>query len=480
MKPLFDPKSARRGLVLLTAGSILCLAGCGGGGGGGGLASVSDPVGGGAGGDTGGGVGGGAGIGGTGLSASGVITGTGSIFVNGTRFDVDNAEIFVNGAAAGEADLGLGMIVSVSGTQDGDGNAIADRVNYDSLIEGAIDSIERNADNSSARLRILGQIVLVERTSTVFEDSAFDTLAAGDRVEISGFVDVQGRIRATRVDGEDDAGDDVTVSGVITGLNGSRFFIGGQEIDASGANLDLDSATSLRDGLNVEVDGVLDGSVLVATEVDERDRLRDGLAIDDDASAEGPITGFNGVGDFLVDGLPVTAGNASISTGGLPLANDLIVEVDGSWNGSVLVADVVTARRGRIELAAPLADIEGTTLTLQFGSDTVSVTTNTRTLLDDDRDDIEFLSLSDLAIGDYLDIEAILEGNALVATRVDRDDDDDEVEIQAPVEAFVEGRSITVLGLTFDVTGAEFEDAGDNDVSASTFFRNLRIGSLIS
>jgi hypothetical protein len=120
------------------------------------------------------------------------------------------------------------------------------------------------------------------------------------------------------------------------------------------------------------------------------------------------------------------------------------------------------------------------TLSFQYGTEEVSVATDSRTLFDDDRDDIEYLQISDLAVGDYLEVEALDVGGSLLATRVDRDETDDENELQAPVESFVDGISVTLLGVTFDVTQAEFENAGDDDISAGEFFANLSIGALVS
>ncbi len=473
MKPLINVEMIRRALCLLAMVSFLGLTACGGGGGGGGGDTVADV-------GTPGDAGGGGGIGGSGFSSSGTVDGTGSIFVNGERIDVDNAEFFIDGEPAVEGDIGLGMIVTVTGSRDENGTPFADRVDYDPLIEGDIESIERNVDNSSARLRILGQVVIVERTSTVFEDTDFDALAAGQRVEISGYRDDEDRVRATRLDGDADSADEVTLSGRLSGLNGTRFSIGSQQVDASNASIDSLPGGSLANDLEVEVEGELVDGVLIATEVDDRDDFQARISVDDDVSAQGAIDNFQSVSSFSIEGLPVDASNALISTGGLLLANNLVVEAEGVWNGSVLVADTVVASRGRIELVAPLAAIDGTRLTLQFGNGTVTVDTNARTLVDDDRDDIEFLALSDIGIGDTLEVEALLVDGQLVATLVDRDDSDDETVIQAPVESFVDGLSVTVLGLSFDVSLAEFENAGDDDIEAEDFFRNLRISSLVS
>ena len=52
-----------------------------------------------------------AGIGGTGITTSGTITGFGSIFVNGVEYDLTGAGITVDGVPASDADLTLGMVL---------------------------------------------------------------------------------------------------------------------------------------------------------------------------------------------------------------------------------------------------------------------------------------------------------------------------------------------------------------------------------
>jgi hypothetical protein len=474
MKNRFDPSLHRLGLSLLTAGSLLCLNACGGGGGGSGelIAGI-----GGTGIDNSGTE---SGIGGTGFSSTGTLDGTGSIFVNGVRFDVDDAEVFVNGQPASEADLGLGMVVTVTGNVDDNGSSgVAARVDYDSLLEGPVSSIERNADNSSARMQVLGQVVIIERTSTVFEDSNFDTLAAGEIVEISGFLDEEGRIRATRIEGSDD--DDVSLIGTIADLDGLLFRIGNQLVDAGTATLTDIPGGSLANGTIVEVDGELVGDRVVAIRIEGVDQPGTTLQVDDQIAALGSIRAFNGPGDFVVEGLPVDAGNAVINTRGFTLGNGLVVEVRGVWDGNRLIASDVSARRGRIEIEAPVAAInsDSGTISFRFGAEELSVRTDARTLFDDDRDNIEYLKITDIAIGDFLEVEALEDSGSLLATRIDRDDDSNETELQAPVQSFVDGISVTMLGVTFDVTRAEFENAADDDIDPALFFASLSEGALL-
>ena len=477
MKKCFDPKFQRPALSLLTAGSLLCLQACGGGGGGG-VAAVIDPGGGGA--------GGGQGIIGTGLTSSGTIDGTGSIFVNGVRFDIDDAEIAIDGETAREDDLGPGMAVRIKGTVAEDGKSgKATRVDVSTSLEGPVSAIKRNADNSSARLTILGQTVIVERTSTVFEDVRFGALATGMALEVSGYRDPNGRLRATRVEADDDP-NEVQLEGVVGALNGLNFRIGSQPVDASAANLSDLPNSALSAGLRVSVEGRLQNGVIVADDIDSADDLSRGLEANAAITLLGSVSGLSG-STFVVEGLTVDTSNAQLQTGGLPLSNGSIVEVQGVWDGRRVAARSVTRRRGRIEFEGSLASVASATrsLALRIGNDTVSVATDERTLFDDERDDIKFLKLSNLATGDFLRVEALSMGDRLLATRVDREDDDEDEDededtvLQAPLQSFVNGLSVTLQGVTFNVTRAEFENVDDKDINASAFFANLKTGALL-
>ena len=472
MKKCFDPKFQRPALSLLTAGSLLCLQACGGGGGGGGVAAVIDPGGGGA--------GGGQGIIGTGLTSSGTIDGTGSIFVNGVRFDIDDAEIAIDGETAREDDLGPGMAVRIKGRVAEDGKSgKATRVDVSTSLEGPVSAIKRNADNSSARLTILGQTVIVEQTSTVFEGVRFGALATGMALEVSGYRDPNGRLRATRVEVDDDP-NEVQLEGVVGALNGLNFQIGSQPVDASAADLGDLPNSALSAGLRVSVEGRLQNGVIVADDIDSADDLSRGLEANAAITLLGSVSGLSG-STFVVEGLTVDTSNAQLQTGGLPLRNGSIVEVRGVWDGRRVAARSVTRRRGRIEFEGSLASVASATrsLTLRVGNDTVSVATDERTLFDDERDDIKFLKLSNLATGDSLRVEALSMGDRLLATRVDREDDDEDTVLQAPLQSFVNGLSVTLQGVTFNVTRAEFENVDDKDINASTFFANLKTGALL-
>ena len=120
----------------------------------------------------------------------------------------------------------------------------------------------------------------------------------------------------------------------------------------------------------------------------------------------------------------------------------------------------------------------GGTLTLQFVTGTVTVQVDSTTLLDDDTDQADPLTLGDIASGDFLEVEAIKIGDSLVASRVRRDEQDDNI-LQAQVDSFNAGVNITLLGITFSTAGAEFENQNNSAISSEIFFGQLQVGDLV-
>ena len=139
----------------------------------------------------------GGGTGGTGIS-TGVVSGFGSVVVNGVHFRTDNnvapgfrTEKKINGADKSlERDKDVfaeGMVVTV---RHGAGDNNAQVIEYRDNLRGPIAVIASGADNI---IEVLGQTVVVENAAI------FASLKQNDIVEVSGFVDNAGRIRAAYI-----------------------------------------------------------------------------------------------------------------------------------------------------------------------------------------------------------------------------------------------------------------------------------------
>ena len=116
---------------------------------------------------------------------------------------------------------------------------------------------------------------------------------------------------------------------------------------------------------------------------------------------------------------------------------------------------------------------------MQYATGTVTVVVNNKTLLTDDSASSSSLSLVNISSGDFLQIEASRVGDVLLASRIQRDETDDDI-LQAPVERFTAGVDITLLGMTFSTAGATFENGKSNVIGADAFFSQLAVGDLVN
>jgi len=295
----------------------------------------------------------GGGIGGTGITASGAITGFGSIFVNGIEFETADASRDVDGVTSvsdGTDDasvLGIGMVVTVTGTLNDDGvTGTAENIQYDDAVQGPVLGPIIEVDPLTRSFTVMGIGVTMHKGSTVFSNVDFDTLQANDLVEVSGFFDADGALQATRIVRIDGSEIDVEVKGTVTGLAGAFFVLAVDYTAATTYTVDATAAVlptgGLADNQYVEVKGSLTGNVIKATRVDLKS---EGFADTGNASIEGIVTDFIDIGNFRVAGQPVDASVAEFIPAGLVgyLGDGVEVEVDGAIQGGVLMASRVEA-----------------------------------------------------------------------------------------------------------------------------------------
>lgn len=432
-----------------------------------------------------------AGIGGTGSTdttpviVTGTIDGFGSIFVNGIEFETDDSVVSIDDDDGLESDLALGMVVTVRGSLNDDGlGGTAEFVNFDDDVQGPITSISENADATQKTLTVLGLSVLADKTSTIFDDVSYDNLAVNHVIEVSGFFDENDVLRATRIERKGDFQENVSeieLKGLVSNLSATTFTLDSFTVDFSSADLTEVPNQTLTDGMFVEVEGTLSGSTITATEVEEEDDLFDDNDNDDyNVSIQGIVTDYVDDSDFVILGQAVDASSASFSPSSLNLENGLEIEVEGTLVNGVLVATEVESRGGDVEFEAQVLDIDTTanTLTLGFVAGNVTINIDTKTRFEDDLEIVEPFTLGDIQAGDFLEVEARLDDTDIIATEINRDESDDDV-IQGPVESFIAGTSVTVFGLTYSTTGAEFENSNDQPISQTAFYDGLTVGRLI-
>ena len=434
------------------------------------------------------------GIGGSGIS-TGPITDFGSIFVNDIEWFIDDSEIEFDGEAGSEDDLRIGMVVRVQGEIDKENRTgEASEVFFDDELEGPVESIVVIEAEQTKELTILGQKVWIDADSTRFYDDesadfGFDSIGVDDVVEVSGLLDHLGVIRATHVEREGVVVLGVTeveFQGLISGFTGggSSFMIGEVTVtfDPEGNDTDLsDLPGGPANGVLVEVEGVFNAvNQVFAIEIELEDEFDEDDV--DDFSITGFVSDFVSVADFFVGGRRVDASGAEFERGTAAMLEDgRRVEGEGDLVDDVLIADEVEFEDNEIKIEAEIAaaediDVAGSRLTL-LG---IEILVNASTDFEDSEGDDESFGLDDLEAGDFIEVEAILNGEGVpVAEEIERDDRE-EIRLEGPVDSFDgETGEIVILGIEIATAVSTDFEIEDEDVSSEAFFDALEVGDFV-
>ncbi len=435
-------------------------------------------------------------------SASGTVTGFGSLFVNGKKFETQNVEVRHDGITErctitanvnDRCGLKEGMKVTVSGSFSGSTHRASTIIQEDTL-EGPITS----KDIANSQFAVLGQTVLVDDTTKFDSGLNFAALAVNDVVEVSGYVKSDGVIVASfieRKNGVVGCGTDgCEIKGIVKNHDhaSTQFQIGGltviYDLDSSNATPDtiIDNSMPAPNGNNwngifVEVKGTaLAGTTLTATKV-ERENEGAGNAVDE-FEVEGFVTQAgtpNGnIIDFTIGTTPVrTTANTEFRGG---LVDEIVVgakmSAEGRFDGTTLIAKHVKFHES-VRLEGDIETIGANTLTIR-GLPGVTINVNSQT---------EFKatggatvnSLSDLAVNDHVRVRGRVTGsNTVIATRIQLRSADTDVDLQGPVQV-VSDPNLTILGVTVDTTGVEFQGVEDGPISRADFFSVVRVGTLV-
>ena len=359
-------------------------------------------------------------------SSSGGITKFSSVYVNGTRFETDNALFIVDGRLGSESDLDVGQVVNVYGVINADGeNGTAYIVRYDDAVEGPVSAV----DTATGQITVLGQTVVVNgdtHFTLASGATTIDAIPMGEAVEVSGFPDADGRIIATFIG---DA-DDLDLTGTITSVDQAAmtFAVNDLVVDYSSAGLlEVDGgAPAAGATVTVAGSGVDSDGRLVATKV--VNALNGIDAGGGPGSVEGYVTRRESLVDFEVNGTPIRVryDTKFVNDWFFGLALNRKVEVNGRFDDNgVLVASRVDFERGaEMAHSGRVNAIIGDVVFV----DGAAVRITGETMFDDDSDaDVRRFGIDDLGSGDRVEIRGFEgAGGQIIATRIERQDDDNE------------------------------------------------------
>ncbi len=370
------------------------------------------------------------GIGGTGV-AWGRVTGFGSIYLNDIKYETTTTSYqFEEPTRVDQSDLKVGMVVRITGNNDGV-NGEAETVEYADLLEGTVSG---NDIAGSSSLTVMGQTVIVD-LDTIYDDGGtgilLADLAIDAVIEVSGFSDGLGVIYATRIEVKSAAwsGEQLEVKGIVQNLNtiAFTFEIGGLTVDWSTALLPDGNP---QVGTYVEAKGdSFNGATFEADEVEtEGDGDLEWAEDGEELEIEGIVTsGFDAAtNQFTLNGqtVQITAstefedGNSGDILAGKPL------EVEGTMDGTLLVASEIefgtdSADKLEIEDIVASVDLGAGSFTVQGGQTFV---TTTSTIFIDELNNDQLFSLASLNPGESVDVNYVDEGGGtLTATKVERE-----------------------------------------------------------
>ncbi|KPP98724.1 DUF5666 domain-containing protein [Marinobacter sp. HL-58] len=472
MNPTSIQSVARFSLSALTIGILTA---CGGGGGSDGL-DIAD-----------------GGIRGTGSSV-GPVSGFGSVFVNGVRFDTDdipNRAVNSDDGIGFESELDEGMILRVDGEWRDDGTGEAASVEYDDTLRGEIVVTQPwDIATKTATVSMYGLIVHVDK-QTVVKGKQVTELADDDFARISAWRLPNGEFRASLVRVRDDAASEVfdpeneiELEGEIANLNRDlcTFEIGNisVECDSDGdTNFDGIDISDLADGTYIQVEGNFNDNVLFAREIREDDLRRYRRGDDDDIEFAGPVSRAFDSGDrtFEINGLVVRVTSETEFDDGLSeddLVPDLLIQVEGEFlSDGTVEADEIELREGESEVEGRIAanSVNTTDQTFRIGGVLVQVTPLTAVIGDDDPS-ISFQQLGGPEEVEVSGIERVTaDGNVyLEAFKIEVDDDvaDDQFELVGGLRR-MDNNGIDVLGVSirfgldteFDTSQSELQSLAD-------------------
>jgi hypothetical protein len=459
----------------------------------------------------------------TAVTSAGTITGFGSVYVNGVRYETENARIIsadddsiiLQNPTNAELQtvLGVGQTVTVRGTRTDDSNGIASSIRVDNELVGEVTTVAAT-DGSFV---VLGQTISVT-PDTIIDDSIVEAvrgteiaddirfgdlpesldqlLTAGMIVEINGFPSQNG-IEATRIEdvtnqpGVGGGTFEYEVKGFVSNLIPGQFDINGLTVIYDESDLDSEDfgSMSLADGHYVEVHG----SALSATMIDaSRIELEDDLLDDDFNSGEVEIEGVikqvhpdaqGSGGVVVINGLEIRVNDVSQFSEGLRVEIKGVLQTDGT----IVITRLQDESEDTVRTEDMVVSAAATSFTTRLG---LTITPTDRSRLEDDSidddDNISVTAFLGNVTGKRVEARGFPLNGATAWTRLEIEDDNDaDCSLRGPV-ANVTGDatsfSFTIEGVAIDVSQVSdnnFEGSNDQSIGRATFFSRLGTGVIV-
>jgi hypothetical protein len=436
-----------------------------------------------------------AGVGGTGVTTAkgyvqGKVTGFGSIYVNGDKFNTDSSQFIVDGEVKAnqmDANLQVGMVVRLEvETESGAYTGKALKVVYDAEIGGPVATAPvevGGSGGSQKQFDIFNQNIIIDDTGTLFNGTSFADITLDDVVEISGFRTSPTEIIATFVEktGLRELGvTEVELRGTIENLAvgpPASFEINGIEITTDASTTKNVPNSVLVEDLYVEVEGIIQtANSVYAKEIEHED---EGFGDDvDEVRLQGIVSNYTSISNYEINGQAIDASQADLepANAAMLLADGIEVEVEGDIVDGVLIAEELEIEESDAELESFVGqvDVAGKWFSVRYPTavpGSVVVRTDSGTVFEDEAglNPVENMTIADLNMTtDYVKVEGQELNDEVVASTVKRIDVEDARKLQGQVDVHEPGVSITILGVVYQVNSSTNYDPSDVFVAGDT------------
>jgi hypothetical protein len=423
------------------------------------------------------------------VAAAPIASAADSVTINGQRtfatspqatYSLDGNPV----TATQAANLGAGYSVQVN-IDNVDANASsgdATSINLRNLVRGPVTATDP--------LSVLSQPLVVTAETLLVDIPAGDlaNVAVGDLLEVSGFLDSNGAIAATRVALRTDPMTDWKLFGQVSGFSGASFLIGAQAVDATGVT-PFGCVPALQDGQFVEIETLPNAGFVAGSVLGQLTLLECEDPNFDDPPPGTVTASLEGIISALPDPLPIppsfsmlgieviTDAQTEYRAGGVDdLDIGVRVEVEGIFDdiARTMTAHEVRFVQAQVRFEAPVepADVSPGQSILIMGS-SAGFTAQTR---DDDS------IISGLSMPTQIEVRGLVDRDGQIfATRVRERGQPDlaDTRLRGPVGA-ISAPQLVILGISVDTSTAQFRDPAHNVISAAEFFARVFPGTLVS
>lgn len=419
----------------------------------------------------------------TSVTTNGIISGFGSIVVNGVHYSTNSTTISTDdNVQAAEQALAVGMMVQLEGSINADGKTgTAKSVKYSAQLEGPVSFI----DLANKTLTILGQVVAVDDL-TVYERVSLNTINIGDILEVSGYFKAPGQFYASRLELETKPTSQIKMYGVVSQLNNTdqTFRLGNLVVSYSSARFEDFTQAQLANGQSVKVKASsYDATTnkLVASEIDLE---KPSSATTDKVWLAGIISNYQPDTSLMLNGQTFLLGADTKFEDGQrsQLANGVSIKlqaipVTNGWKAE----KISFSQQAMLKLSGHVSALDLNNNSFTIGS-TMFVVTPQTLLKDDSNRAIRYFDLKSLVINDYVEVAAFKNADGTnVALKVERENSgsaDGSIELKG-VPSAIDANGFTLFGKNVVTDANTRYETNDALLSKSEFFNLLNTSTVV-